>query len=137
LRDHCIFSFHSRKGLSIAVQEQSVDTVRNEPGETSSYVKGLTPGRAKSLAGAVVGLVSLIIGWRARARVAGNPGARSWIIAALVFGLVAIGLGAVHLANVTGGFGTGGGKAGAIVALLLGAAGTTLNGLALRGKKKL
>jgi hypothetical protein len=43
-------------------------------------------------------------------------------------------LSVVHLANITGGFGTGGGKAGAIVAIVFGLIGTILSGLALRSK---
>jgi hypothetical protein len=42
----------------------------------------------------------------------------------------------LHLATVTSGFGTGSGKAGAIVALLLGLSGMALAGMALRPKQQ-
>ena len=82
-----------------------------------------------------MGLISLIVGRRAKARAAvSSGGGRSLSITGLVLGVVAIVLGLVHLANTTGGFGTGGGKAGAIVALALGLIGTSVGGLALRSK---
>jgi peptidoglycan/LPS O-acetylase OafA/YrhL len=129
------FFFTSEKAFSITDQEQQMDTTSIESDETSPYAQGLTAGRAKSLVGGVLGLISLIIGWRAKARVAISHSARSWATTALVLGLVAIGLSVVHLANVSGGFGTGGGKAGAIVALVLGLIGIALSGLALRRKE--
>ena len=93
--------------------------------QSSTYVTGLTSGRAKSLVGGVIGLVSLIISLRARSRASGQSGSRKSLSKiAVVLGLVAIILSVVHLALNTGGFGTGGGKAGAIVALVLGLAGT-------------
>jgi hypothetical protein len=124
------------KAFSITGQAQQSDTTSNDSDETSPYVKGITAGRAKSLVGGVLGLISLIIGWRAKVRLANNHSAKSLAITALVLGLVAIGLSVAHLVNVTGGFGTGGGKAGAIVALVLGVVGSTLGGLALQTKRK-
>ena len=126
--------FTSEKAFSATSQEQQVDTTNNDTGETSPYVKGITAGRAKSLVGGALGLISLIIGWRAKARVANNHSAKSSATIALVLGLVVIGLSIVHLVDATGGFGTGGGKAGAIMALVLGLSGTALGGLTL-GKK--
>jgi hypothetical protein len=131
------FSFSaSEKAFSITPQEQQKDTTNEDSEETSSYVKGITAGRAKSLVGGVLGLFSLVIGWRAKARVSNNNSAKPLAITALVLGLVAIGLSIVHLANVTGGFGTGGGKAGAIVALVLALVGSMLGGLTLGAKRK-
>lgn len=112
----------------------------NEPGlseseknENPAYVSGLTSGRTRSLVGGVIGLVSVIIGWRARSRsVANKSRARTPGISACVLGIVAIALSVVHLAGNTGGFGTGGGKAGAIVALVLGIIGTFLGGISMR-----
>jgi len=46
-------------------------------------------------------------------------------------GLICIVLAGIHIANTTGGFGTGGGKAGAIVAIVLGLIATILSGIAL------
>jgi hypothetical protein len=116
-------------------QEQKLDTTSSvsETSDESTYVRGITPGRARSLVGTVTGLISLIIGWRVK-RSAAKPGGRSWAVAGLVLGITAMVLSVVHLANITGGFGTGGGKAGAIVAIVFGLIGTILNGLALRSK---
>ena len=131
------FSFSaSEKAFSITDQEQQKDKTNDDSEETSPYVKGITAGRAKSLVGGVLGLISLIIGWRAKARVSNSNSAKPMAVTALVLGLLAIVLSIVHLANVTGGFGTGGGKAGAIVALVLGLIGGTLGGLTLRTKRK-
>jgi hypothetical protein len=109
-------------------QEHSSDSTA---GERDSYVRGLTPARAKSLVGGVLGLVSVIVGWRVKKRP--GPG-RSLAVIAFLSGIAAIVLSIIHLANTNGGFGTGGGKAGAIVALLLGLVGTGLSGLAMRSK---
>lgn len=99
------------------------------------YVTGITSGRAKSLIGVVAGLSSMIIGWRVKRRsVGGTSGWRPWALAALALGLVAAVVSVLHLANTSGGFGTGGGKAGAIVALILGLLGTSFSGIALRIK---
>ena len=82
----------------------------------------MTSGRARSLVGVVVGLISLVIGGLALAR---NRGA----IVAVVLGLIGIVLSVVHLVGSTG-FGTGGGRAGAIVALILSVIGMSLGVLA-------
>lgn len=104
--------------------------------ETSTAVTGITAGRARSLVTAAAGLISLIVGWRARARAAGSAGAgRSGAITAMVLGLICVIFSIVQLSTTPGGFGTGGGKAGAIVAALLGIAGIIFSGLALRPKK--
>jgi hypothetical protein len=120
------------KTFSQTSQGQRMDTTQSEP-----YVKGVTAGRAKSLVSVVLGLTSLITGWRMRGYSAVNASrGRMLTIAGLGLGLVAIVLSISHLANSGGGFGTGGGKAGAIVALALGLTGATLSGLALGSKRK-
>jgi hypothetical protein len=114
-------------------QEHKADTTSSATDGPPPYVSGLTAGRARSLVGVAVGLISLIVGRRAKARAAVNPGSgRSWFMTSLVLGVIAIILSLVHLVNTTGGFGTGAGKAGAIVALVLGLVGATLSGLTLR-----
>lgn len=101
-----------------------------------TYVTGLTSARAQSLVGGVVGLISLVIGWRVKNRQSVRTGSgRSWAVMALALGAIAIILSLVHLASITGGFGTGGGKAGAIVSLTLGLIGTVVNSLVLRRKR--
>ena len=99
----------------------------------------LTAGRARSLVGTVVSLISLVIGGVALARVARHTGTgkgRTSAIVALVLGLIGILLGVVHLDGSTGGFGTGSGRAGAIVALVLGLIGMNLGGLALARSRR-
>jgi len=100
-------------------------------------VTGITPGRARALVGVAAGLISLIIGWRAKARSAeGTGNGRTGAIVALVLGLIGLVLSIVHLITSAGAvIGSGGGKAGAILGLLLGFIGMTLGGLALRQKK--
>jgi len=103
---------------------------------TSTYVRGITAGRARSLVGVVIGLVSLIVGWRAKARFASNSNGRTGAIVALALGLVSIVLSIVHLSTSAGAvFGSGSGKAGAIVGLVLGLIGMAFGGLALRQRK--
>ena len=81
-------------------------------------VSGITPGRAAALLSAGVGLISVIIGRLALIRAGRriNSGRVMGIIA-LVVGLISIVLSLLHLASTTGGFGTGTGRAGAIVAV--------------------
>lgn len=102
--------------------------------DTSTTVTGITAGRARSIVTGVVGLISLIIGWRAKARPTGTG--RSAVITALVLGVICVIFSIVQLSTTTGGFGTGGGKAGAIVAFALGMTGIILSGMALRTKKQ-
>jgi hypothetical protein len=96
-----------------------------------------------SLIGAVIALVSLIMGWLAKARsnsanasgAGNNSNRRTQAIIALLLGGIAIVLSVVHLSTSAGAvFGSGSGKAGAIVALVLALIGTALSGLTLRKK---
>lgn len=108
---------------------------------TSPVVTGVTEGRARAIVGGVIGLISLIMGWRAKARskpanpssVASNGSNRTQAIIALSLGGIAIVLSVIHLSTSAGAvFGSGSGKAGAIVALVLALTGVVLSGLALR-----
>ena len=87
----------------------------------------ITSGRARALVAVAMGLISLIIGGLALARVAGRTGA----VVAVVLGVIGMILSVVHLGTSTGGFGTGGGRAGAIVALVVSLIGINLGGLTL------
>lgn len=119
-----VFSQTSQEGI----KTEAADRVTTMNEESSTYVKGITSGRARALVGGVIGLASLIIGWRARVR-SSATGAKL----AIALGLIAIVLSIVHLSTVAGAvFGSGSGKAGAIVALLLAVTGTILGGLTLR-----
>jgi hypothetical protein len=115
--------------LAQSDRTQQPDTVSDG---TSSYVTGITAGRARSLVGVALGLISLIIGLRVKRRLAVHGSSvRKWTIAALVLGLGAVILSLIHLTTISGGFGTGGGKAGAIVALVFGLIGVCLGGVTL------
>jgi hypothetical protein len=85
----------------------------------------ITTGRARSLVGGVVGLISVVVGGFALAR-----SGRSGAIGAVMLGLLGMILSIIHLATFTGGFGTGSGRAGAIIALVLSLIGISLGGLA-------
>jgi hypothetical protein len=93
---------------------------------SAAPVVGITSGRLGAIAAAVVGLISVIIGWLAVAR-----SNRRGAIVALVVGLIGIILSGVHLARFTGAIGTGSGRLGAIVALAVGLIGMVLGGLAM------
>jgi hypothetical protein len=113
-------------------------TAKSDDGSSPTYVKGITSMRARALVGVALGLISLIIGWKARKRAnagIGNKG-RNGAIVAISLGAISIVLSIIHL-NITAGavFGSGSGKAGAIFALVLAVIGVTLSGLALRQKK--
>jgi hypothetical protein len=118
-------------------QENKIKTDSATQGGNSTYVSGITAGRAKALVGTAAGLISFIIGWRTKVRSsrgATNKGTGAKVAFAL--GIIAIVLSVVHLSTSAGAvFGSGSGKAGAIFALLLGLIGMTLGGLALRQKK--
>ena len=89
----------------------------------------LGAGRLVPTVAAVVGLASLVIG----ALTLRRPGrtARTRAVVAQAAGVVSVVVGGLHAANAKGGFGTGNGLAGALVALVLGLAGMVLSGLAL------
>lgn len=91
----------------------------------------ITTGRARSLVGGVVGLISVIIGGLALAR-----NGRTGAVVGSALGLIAMILSVVHLGTTTGGFGTGSGRAGAIVALVLGLIGVSLGGLVLARSRR-
>ncbi|HET6891711.1 MAG TPA: DUF6223 family protein, partial [Pyrinomonadaceae bacterium] len=81
------------------------------------FTVDLTAGRARAMVAVAVGLISSVIGGLALARSAGRIGTGNGpagAIVALILGLIGMVLSVVHLAGSTG-FGTGGGRAGAIV----------------------
>jgi hypothetical protein len=121
-----VFSQTTQQGI----RTEAADSLTTMRVEDSTYVKGITGGRAISLVGTVMGLISLIFGWRAKVR-----SSLSAAKTGLAFGLISIVLGLVHLSTVAGAaFGSGSGKAGTIVALSLAMIGTILAGLTLRSR---
>jgi len=96
-----IFQAHSR-ARRLAVPMLSVIV-------SPAAVSGVTAGRAQSLLGLAMGLISVVVGARAGAR-------RGRATVALVAGLIGVVWSGVRLAN-SGPIGSGGGRLGAIVAL--------------------
>lgn len=86
-----------------------------------------TAARTVSLLLLAISIASVIIAFRSMKRADGNSRKRGVILASAL-GLIAVILSVIRIAAATG-FGTGGGKAGAILALLMGIIGT---GLAMR-----
>lgn len=129
----CIIS-----GLSFLPTEKAFSQT-SQKGENTSYVKGVTPGRAKALVGVAAGLGSLIIGLSARRRSIKQIGpgkGKNGAMIALTLGLTGVILGILHLSNSVGAvFGSGSGKAGAIFAPILSLAGITFSWLVLRYRK--
>ncbi|MFF4046499.1 DUF6223 family protein [Streptomyces chartreusis] len=81
-----------------------------------------------------VGLIGVVIGWLALARLAGRistGNARTGGVAAVAVGLVGTALAVLHLATSSGGPGTGNGMVGAVVAIPLGLIASVLGRRAL------
>ena len=103
------------------------------------FAANVTPGRARAMVAAAVGLISVIAGGVALAqsrRRTGTRNGRGWGVAAVLLGFIGMVLSVVHLGTSTSGFGTGGGRAGAIVALVLGLIGVNLGGLVLARSRR-
>ena len=94
-------------------------------------MKGITPARARSLAGVAFGIAGIAFGVGAR-----RKSSRTLSFTSIAMASVAIVLSVIHLATLSGGFGTGGGKAGAIVALALGIIGEGVGVFALMKLKR-
>jgi Family of unknown function (DUF6223) len=116
------------------------DEVFSQIAETSSnnsklfneggYVRGITPARAIGLVELALGLLSLIIATRAKKRSA-KKGAKI----SLALGLGAVVFSVIHFFIAAGAvFGSGSGKAGAIIAFIMGLIGVILAFLTLRSR---
>jgi len=111
-------------------KSETTNSLSTKPDGTA-YVSGVTTGRTKAIATGLLGLISLAVSWRSKAR-SSQTGAK----VALALGLIAILLSIVHLSTTAGAvFGSGSGKAGAIVALIVGLAGITLSIITLRSRR--
>ncbi|HWV29010.1 MAG TPA: DUF6223 family protein [Dyadobacter sp.] len=114
--------------LSFWIPEQAF--AQSAGNEASQPVTGITAGRARSLIGGAIALVSLIVGWRANK---GNKRTQAIIALSLAGGAIILSI--IHLNTSAGAvFGSGSGKAGAIVALVLALIGGSLGGLSFRRK---
>ncbi|MFE1546950.1 DUF6223 family protein [Streptomyces sp. NPDC058718] len=94
-------------------------------------VTAMSPGRLGAVVAALLGLTGVVIGGLALARPAGRFGTRSRRLISLTAGLTAMALGALVVATSDSGIGTGNGRGGAFVALLLGLTGVVMAGLSL------
>jgi hypothetical protein len=98
----------------------------------------ITTGRLTSITIGMLGLISLVIGRQALARSnASMRPRRPKAIATLIIGLTVVILSVLHLSLSTGGLGTGSGKLGAIVSLLLGLIGSGLGCTALMRSRRM
>lgn len=98
----------------------------------------VTAGRLWSIVAGLLGLTGIIIGAIALTRGARNINSvqRTGTIA-LVLASIGILLSVIHLARTTGGFGTGKGRAGAIVAIIIGLIGIILSRIAVRRARRI
>ena len=99
---------------------------------------GMTSGRLVATAAAVVGLIGVVIGLLALVRPSGLFGSatgRLGVTIAFAAGLIAAAVGGWRAATSTG-IGTGGGLAGAIVAVVLGLIAISLGWLALSRSRR-
>lgn len=90
--------------------------------ETNQYAgTRLTSGRLMSLTILTIGMIGLIIGYKTGKRPVEAPAdnTKRRAVTALVLGLLCIGFFTIHLVNSTD-FGTGGGKAASIAAMVVG-----------------
>jgi hypothetical protein len=110
------------------------EAISQSSGTDTAYVSGITAGRARSLIGGFIGVVCLVIGWRAKSRSSkSDTDVRTGALWALVLGAIGLALSVMHLSLTAGAvFGSGSGKAGAIVGVVLNAIGMVLAALALK-----
>jgi hypothetical protein len=98
----------------------------------------VTTGRLWSIVAGLLGLTGLIIGIVALMRVSRNVNSAQRIgTIALVLASAGILLSIIHLARTTGGFGTGKGRAGAIVAIVIGLIGIIFSRLAITRSRRI
>mgnify|MGYP007051632944 CR=1 FL=1 len=90
----------------------------------------ITSGRLWSIISGLAGLISIIIGRMVLVRSRTGEG-RNLCFVSLALGLLCVISSGIHLLLTTGGFGTGSGRAGAIVAMVVGLTGTLLSVMAL------
>lgn len=97
----------------------------------------ITIGRLTSIITDLIGVTSVIIGRQALIRSSRPVNSRPKATLALVLGLFSVLVSALHLILSNGGFGTGSGKLGAIVALVIGLTGACFGWLALSRSKRI
>ncbi len=96
---------------------------------------GLGSGRIIPTAAAFLGLLGIVLGGLALGRPSGNRLGQFGASAAGVAGLISLIVGGLHAANSAGGFGTGNGLAGALLAIGFGTISIVISGLAMRSRR--
>ena len=96
---------------------------------------GMTAGRLVATSAALIALIGAVAGGLALLRPAGIFGTSIVRLVAIVAGLIGAAVGGYVVAT-TAAFGTGGGRAGAIVALGLGVSAIALGGMALARSRR-
>jgi hypothetical protein len=117
--------------LDTANKTTTTETKKSVLFNEGGYVRGVTPARVIGLAELLLGILSIVLAVRAKKRssIAGTK-------TALTLGLLAIACSIVHFVTTAGAvFGSGSGKAGAILAIVLSLVGIIRSGLVLRRKK--
>lgn len=90
----------------------------------------ITPGRLLTFAAALIGLSSAVVAGIALAHPTSRFATGQWPVMSIVLSLFCVLLSAFHLAVTPGGFNTGNGRAGAIIAIAIGLIGLVLAGMA-------
>ncbi|NLR59379.1 hypothetical protein HGH93_14780 [Chitinophaga polysaccharea] len=116
------------QGADIVNKTGTAETKKPGLFNEGGYVKGITPARAIGLAELLLSILSIVFAVRARKR-SSLTGKKT----ALTLGLLAITSSILHFATTAGAvFGSGSGKAGAILAIILSLVGIVLSGSILR-----
>jgi hypothetical protein len=125
----------AQEAANITPLDSQESTIGDQETSHSDVGYQLTPGRRGSLVGGAVGLVSVVLAGLSLAwpMGSGNSGStrRFAAVVAVAAGLAGLFLGTRHLAQATGGFGSGSGRLGAIVAIILSIGGMAAAGLTL------
>ena len=122
------------KTIAIALLWLTAPTLVYASGDPVGY--NLTQGRLISVIAGLIGLTSVITGAPALRSSASAGFKKRMSTRSLVMGSLCTVLSLIHLANTNSGFGTGSGKAGALVAIVLGAIGMMLGGIALSRSRR-
>ena len=121
-------------GLLLAVLSVSAlsDAAAPSPSTPSPASYGMTSGRLVATLSAVLALIGVVMGGIALAR----PLAPAYLrMFAIVAGLIGVVVGGIRVMTASG-IGTGGGRAGAIVALVLGLIAVALGGFAFARSRR-
>ena len=123
-------------GVSIAISIGCSTAAAADNFQSAAGATGIGSGRLVPTVAAVLGLIGVVLGGRARARSRRASNGRVGATLAVVLGLISLVIGGLHTANSAGAFGTGNGLAGAIVAIVLGLVGILLGALALARSRR-